>query len=140
MVENIPQVILSIVFGGVGGAWLQCIYTRSQRREQVALEAMKHFLAVYSDLAEAKYFLGDANRLENPLNQNKVRKVGDWMNLIAFLNSRNLVNKDMLGRCGVQKEMNAFHTLINNSMSNSNVFSDAWNLWPDLDSFCCKHA
>ena len=127
---------MGAVIGAVIGAVLHWRFTKSQRKEQIALDTLNYFLGIYSDIAEAEYYLQNPQLLKDIAKQNKVRKVGDWMNLIAVLNSRNSLDKDILERCGVAKEMRTFHTFIKNSMAQSNVFKSAWQFWPDLDNFC----
>lgn len=155
IIVSVIAILVSLGAGGLAGAfykqWRDDIRRRedltlrqqdlnldnSRRKQEITLNAFNYFLQIYTMIGEVKYLLQNKNAelLKDTNNQNKVRKVADWMNLIAILADKGSIDTDLLDRIAIKKEMKTFHTLVNNSMSQSNVFNDAWTLWPQLDIF-----
>lgn len=131
--------VLGAVLGAVITVVLQGWITKSHRKEQIALDALNHFLDIYGDIGDALYFLGDVTKCveHNPDNENKVSKVGDWMNLVAFFYSRNLLNRKIIDQSGIVERMREFCCLVTCSTKESDLFSDVWKKdWSELDSLC----
>src|SRR5262245_41061052 len=156
IIVSIIAILISLGAGGLAGAfykqWRDDIRRREdlthreqdlrldaeRRAQEITLDAFSYFLQSYTEIGEAKHILRDAELLKDTKNQNKVRKVADWMNLIAILESEGSIATDLLERIAIKKEMKTFYTLVNNSMSLSTAFNDAWTLWPQLDTFARK--
>lgn len=145
IVVSIIAILVSLGAGGLAGAvykqWRDDIRRRednAHRKQEITLDAFSYFLQSYTDIGAAKYILTKAELHQDSINQNKVRKVADWMNLIALLESEGSIDTNLLEKIAIKKEMKTFHTLVNNSMSLSQVFNDAWTLWPKLDAFARK--
>ena len=130
------NIIVSILSGGIAGGVIQWIFTRSHRRDQVALDIFKDFLHIYFDIGEALDILKDGQKINEETNKNKVRKVADWMNLVALLCLENSVKKKILEQCGVQITMKRFHKFIDQSETKFGAFHNPWTSWRHLNSFC----
>jgi len=72
------------VGGGVIGAWITTRAERKRSQTSVALTFLEQFISQYDDLAAAEGLLADVPSLQGaPAAVNKVRKFGDWCEIVS---------------------------------------------------------
>ena len=128
------QSAISLVTGGLAGALVNLYFTQRRQRVEIALELIDYFFSNYREIGEVKRILQNPTSLTN-IEENRVRMLGDWLNLVATLCQRKVVDKRLLNDVVVFSEMLIFRNLVQGSINQSNVFNDAWKWWPDLYNF-----
>jgi hypothetical protein len=129
--EYIP-VLVSFISGGLAGAVVNAFVTRRWQKTQVALSIIERFFSSYDDIARAKSILRDPTSTKAVDNQNTVRKVGDWFELVSSLWKHSSLNRDLIKEVAIPKEIDLFRDLVTNSKSFTDVFLEAKSWWPDL--------
>ena len=126
---------IAFLSGGLAGAVFD--YFVSRRREQVglALKIMDKYLAEFGEIGECKTILADSTKLAPVANQNKVRRIGDWFELISILYQSDYLSKTFLDKVGLLAELRKFHELVTQRKNEpQSPLNDAWLAWPHLDA------
>jgi hypothetical protein len=124
--------IISVVSGGLAGAILTWFVTQRRRKVEIAIDLVEYCFSIYDEIANVKALLRGPS-LNDPQQQNQVRKVGDWFELVATLCDKRAVDKTLLEEVVVLNEMNMFHNLVRTYMSKGSELNDAWRWWPNLN-------
>jgi hypothetical protein len=125
-------VVVSLISGGLAGALVNAFITDRRQRTQIALSVLERFFTSYEDIADAKRILQAPQLMALPDNQNVVRKVGDWFELVASLWKRGSLDRGLMREVAIPKEMDLFRDLVTGSKSTTSAFAEAKNWWPDL--------
>jgi hypothetical protein len=129
--EYLPFVV-SLISGGMAGAIVNLFVTRRRQRIDAALKLLDYFFSIYGELAEVKGILQSPPTLSNPKELNRVRKIGDWFNLVASLCEKKLVDTQLLGRVGLFSEMDIFSSLVQGTHVSSDTLHKSKDWWPHL--------
>jgi hypothetical protein len=107
-----PHMLWDGLAGAVGGGVISSIITviseRRSKRTEVALQVIEQFMSQYGELGDVLGLLDAPQSLQEPHNENKVRKFGDWSEVVSALCLENLANDDLLRRIGIPGEMKRF--------------------------------
>jgi hypothetical protein len=97
------------VGGGVIGAWMTIRAERRRSQTEIALTFMEQFMTQYDELARVKGLLADATELRDPADINRVRKFGDWCEIVAATVLSHAADAQLLKKVGIPDEMKAFY-------------------------------
>ena len=126
------QLVVPAITGGLAGGIVTALIARSRQRQELTLHLLDHFFSIYLDLGEAKGLLKQPSQ-RDPDDLNKVRRIGDWLNLVAILYRQKAVDADLLKRAVLLRELENFHELVTVAKTqDAQHFGDVWNWWPDL--------
>src|SRR3954469_21396244 len=98
MSDTLEYLKLGVTFisGGLAGALVNFFTSRRRQRVEMGLKFAERYFADFDSIAEGKDLLGNAARLSEVGNQNKVRKLGDWFELIAILSNSKYISDKFL--------------------------------------------
>jgi hypothetical protein len=136
---------ISLLGGGLAGAFFTSYAARLRQRKEVSLQIVNHYLlTVYSELADVKAFLENPYLLEKNTNdpkdyymtrKNRVRKMGDWLNFIAALclkpgwYKQSIADETLLMKVALNRQAEQFLDLVSRA---GNVMADTMESWPNL--------
>jgi len=136
MALDIPTIVFSLLTGSLAGAITGSVLTSrfnaNRAKVDIALDAIEFYMSIYSELAIVQSLL-QGKQITDPAEQNRVRKVGDWLELICTLSKNGAVEVGYLNQVGIHNQVRNFHNNLNgyNSRGN-NEFSSAWQWWPTI--------
>ncbi len=101
--------LVGAVAGGVISAVMTIRSERKRSKTEIALHFVEQFMSQYDDLALVKGILIRPSSLSDPDNMNKVRKFGDWCEIVAATCLLGEANGALLTRIGIPAEMRSFY-------------------------------
>jgi len=102
--------LVGALAGGVISAVMTIRFEKKRSQTDVSLEFLKQFLEQYDELGAVKGLLLDPGSLQNnPSNVNKVRKLGDWFEIVSAASLAGLTDDSLLDRVGIASEIKQFH-------------------------------
>ena len=130
------------VAGAVGGGVISSIITiiseRRSKRTEVALQIIEQFMSQYVDLGEVLGLLDVPESLEDPNNANRVRKFGDWCEVVSALCLENAANGALLKRIGIPATMQDFLSRAQKAGKQAADVGSAVKSWTNLKEFMRK--
>jgi len=107
------KTLLDGLVGALAGGVISAVMTiRSERKRsqtEISLRFLEQFMSQYDDLAVVKGLLDDREALSNPENLNKVRKFGDWCEMVAAASLVKVADRVLLEKVGIPKEIKEFY-------------------------------
>ncbi len=129
--DTVLTLIGTIVFGSLTGAMLTVWFNFKSEKNHLSMKVADHFLDNYDEIAHVLWVLEDKSELDTSIN--KIRKVGDWLNLVAHLKLNDSVNWELVNNLAAYKTMSAFVIKIDLCRASiGNNFEDAESWWPEL--------
>jgi hypothetical protein len=107
--------------------------TKRRARFDLTTKVIDHFFSIYDQVAEVKGLFAQAEVVVTSDAINKIRKLGDWYNLVATYCRTNSVNPKLLAKAVVLSEMKIFKESVNGVKARITSIGDAWKWWPELD-------
>jgi hypothetical protein len=132
------QVVFDIVLSGVAGSLVTIYFTRSHERTQVTLDVIKEYRALYGELAEVLGLLASPSELGLPENQNRVKALGNWYEVISALWLTQEVNRRLLKRVGIVKSARNFHDVARRASDSQEWLKKSVQAWHDLATLAAK--
>jgi hypothetical protein len=133
------QPLVSLISGGLAGAAVNAFITARKQRLEISLKIIEEFFSFYDDIGKVKGTFTEpqiANVLDDPANLNRLRRIGDWFHYVASLYKENTVEKKLLAKVGVIKELNNFRESVLAAKGRvPRHLGDAWSWWENLESF-----
>jgi hypothetical protein len=129
--EYLP-LIVSFISGGLAGAVVNLLVTKRRQRVDSALRVIDYYFAIYNEIGEAKRILQNPSLLSDANEEIRVRKIGDWFELVSSLCNKKVVDTEILAQVALFGEMDVFRSLVEGSFTQSRVLHDAKKWWPEL--------
>jgi len=124
--------IISLISGGLAGAVVNYFITWQKQRIDSSLRIIDYYFSIYSEIGQTKRILQTPSTLTATEEQIRVRKVGDWFELVASLCKKKLVDTHVLAQVALFSEMSVFRTLVEGTFNQSDALLDAHKWWPEL--------
>jgi hypothetical protein len=121
--------------GGVIGAGLTIRAERKRSQTEIALKFMEQFISQYDELAAVKGLLADAASIETPAEINKVRKFGDWCEIVSAIVLSDAADRELLKKVGIPDEMKAFYTSVTAASTQVKALETALPGWTNLAQY-----
>ena len=130
---DLIKTILTFMTGGLAGAALTWFTTRARHRVDNAIKVIDYFFSSYNQIANVKAILL-ATKSSNPndIDENLVRKFGDWFNLVAILYENKSIERGFVKNAGLADEIIAFKYL---ALQAPWAQQDFRKYWPVLYTF-----
>ncbi len=101
------------------------------KKNNLTFKITDHFLNSYDEIANVLWVLEDKKELTS--NMSSIRKIGDWLNLVAHLKENNSINWKIADKLAMNKTIQSFVLRVDSCRANSSAyFEDAETWWPDL--------
>ena len=126
--------------GGLAGAILTALVTRRRARMEGSLRLLDQYVSRFTDLETVFNLLGDRTSFsdENPnrvKNANRVRFVGDWMEIVAMLYVRKHVDRSILSECGLIALIRDFRAYLLDYGKPASQFIEGWHYIRALEGY-----
>src|SRR5208337_438543 len=105
------------------------------KRTEVALEIIEQFMSQYDELGVVLGLLDAPQSLQDPLSMNKVRKFGDWCEIVSAVCLEKAANKALLGRIGVSAAMKDFLRRAQKAAPQNSKVDSAVKSWTNLQEY-----
>jgi hypothetical protein len=126
------------VGGGVIGAWMTIRAERKRSQTEIALTFLEQFISQYDDLAAVKGLLADVASLRDVAEVNKVRKFGDWCEIVSATVLSKAADRTLLEKVGIPQEMKEFYRDVKNASTHVEELKSALPGWPNLERYVGK--
>jgi hypothetical protein len=103
--------VFDIVLSGFIGSLVTIYFTRSHERTQVSLDIIREYRALYHDLGVALGLLKHPDLLSAVDNQNKVKAIGNWYDIVSTLWLAKEANERLLKTFGIHKSARNFREM-----------------------------
>jgi hypothetical protein len=137
-----PHILWDGLAGALGGGAISSIITviseRRSKRMEVALEIVEQFMSQYGELAVVLGLLDSPQSLQDPLSMNKVRKFGDWCEIVSAVCLENAANRALLKRIGVPTAMKDFQRRAQKAAPQAPKLDYAVKSWTNLQEYVQK--
>ena len=137
-----PHMLWDGLAGAIGGGVISSIITviseRRSKRTEVALQVIDQFMSQYVDLAEVLGLLDVPQSLADPTNANRVRKFGDWCEVVSALCLENAANGALLKRIGIPAAMQDFLSRAQKAGTQAADVGSAVKSWTNLQEYMRK--
>jgi len=137
-----PHMLWDGLAGAVGGGVISSIITviseRRSKRVEVALEIIEQFMSQYGELAVVLGLLDAPQLLQDPLSMNKVRKFGDWCEIVSAVCLERAANRALLKRIGVPAAMKDFLRRAQKAAPQTPKMDYAVKSWTNLQEYVQK--
>lgn len=137
-----PHMLWDGLAGAVGGGVISSIITaiaeRRSKRTEVALQVIEQFMSQYVDLGEVLGLLDVPKSLDEPTNANRVRKFGDWCEVVSALCLENAANCALLRRIGIPATMQDFLSRAKQAGTQAADVGSAVKSWTNLEEYMRK--
>jgi hypothetical protein len=137
----LPQwlhVALDIVLGGVAGSVATIYFTRRQERTQVALDIIREYRALYGEVAAVLWLLRSSPDLDLSENQNRVKAMGNWYDIVSALWLMGEANRRLLSRVEINKAARNFRQQAMKASDGQEWLKEALEKWGDLAKLAAK--
>lgn len=128
---------LAIIFlsGGLAGALLNVLVSRRRQQVEFVIKITDRYLDEFAEIAACKSILSSSSALQDTINLNRIRKLGDWFELIAIFHNSRYLSKHLLTKVGLLGEFRKFHELVTQRKNETqSPLNDAWLWWPTFDA------
>jgi hypothetical protein len=108
---------------------------RAERRRiqtEIALTFMEQFIAKYDDLAEVKGLLEDPESIRTAEQVNKIRKFGDWCEIVSATVLTGAADRELLKTVGIPNEMKAVYNGVVDMSKDAPAWRAALRGWTNL--------
>lgn len=130
-INTVLTLVGSIIFGSLAGAVLTVWFNNQSEKRSLSIQLIDNFLKEYNEVAKVLWILGKKEGLDD--NINSIRRIGDWLNLIAHLKQNNSIQWEIIDKLAMHKTMTSFIRKIDACRGTSDsTFDDAESWWPDL--------
>lgn len=129
--EAIIILIVGFFGGSLVGAVLTLLVTKRWRRVEIAIDLIKTCISMKIEFATVNGLLR-TNPTLDAVEQNQVRKVGDWLDLAANLWDQHHAHRSLLQDSVVFTEMANFRNFVNAYKARADELADAGRWWPNL--------
>jgi hypothetical protein len=120
------------VGGGVIGAWLTIRAEAKRSRTEVALAFLAQFIDQYDELAEVSGLLENVAALQSAADINKVRKFGDWCEIVSATALSGAADGALLEKVGIPHQMVGFYKSVKKAGPQVEGLRSALPGWPNL--------
>lgn len=131
--DNTLGFFLSLFGGGLTAAILTFLFDRGRQQQELAIKLAEDYLNRYQELADAKGIL-DRNRAWTTDEENIVRRVGDWFEIMAFLCNEKLASPGIVKRIGLEGMIVDFYRDVQKTTGRGVA-----NWWPNLAWYYKEH-
>jgi hypothetical protein len=128
------------VGGGVIGAWMTIRAERKRSQTEIALTFLEQFIAQYDDLAAVKRLLANVASLQSPVDRNKVRKFGDWCEIVSAVVLIKAADSVLLEKAGIPNQMKEFYRSVVNASKEVKELQSALLGWTNLEEYVQRAA
>ncbi len=130
-INTVLILIATMIFGGLAGATFTVWNNKQSEKMTLSIQLIENFLKEYNEVARVLWVLGEKRDIAK--NINSIRRIGDWLNLIAHLKLNNAIKWEVVDKLAMYKTMTLFVNKINTCRgSTDSTFDDAEVWWPDL--------
>jgi len=126
------------VGGGVIGAWMTIRAERKRSQTEIALTFLEQFISQYEDLAAVKGLLADVASLQDVAEVNKVRKFGDWCEIVSATVLIKAADSTLLEKVGIPDQMKQFYRGVVDASKQVKELESALPGWPNLKQYVQK--
>ncbi len=123
------------VGGGVIGAWMTIRAEAKRSRTEVALAFLEQFIAQYDELAEVSGLLQNVAALQSAADINKVRKFGDWCEIVSATVLSGAADRGLLEKVGIPNQMVGFYKSVKKASPQVEGLKSALPGWPNLTKY-----
>jgi hypothetical protein len=124
------KALIAFVFGTVIGGMISHWFSLQRQRTDFTVKLMDAFFAQYGSIAEVKGLLYITGRVFTPAEENTVRKVGDWFELVALMCTNGVAQLNLIRAFGLVKELETFSRLV----SQHPQFEEAVKAWDHMQA------
>jgi hypothetical protein len=129
----------AVLFGGLAGAVLTYFVSKNRQQVEFVIRVSDKYLDNFEELGTVKADLAGPLAAAAPVFLNRIRKTGDWFELIAIYYECGYLSKSLLARTGLLAELRKFHELVTQRKNEiGSPLNDAWLWWPHLDKLIRK--
>jgi len=126
------------VGGGAIGAWMTIRAERKRSQTEIALTFLEKFIAQYDELAVVMGLLGNVASLQSAADVNKVRKFGDWCEIVSAAVLIEAADNALLEKVGIPEQMKAFYRGVLNASKTVKELESALPGWSNLAEYVRK--
>jgi hypothetical protein len=132
---EILKAVVTFVSGGLAGAVLTYFVSRHRQQVEFVIKITDRYLDEFSEIASCKDILLEPSKLKDASNLNRVRKLGDWFEMIAVFYDSEYLSKGLLEKVGLLVELRKFHELVTQRKNEAqSPVNDAWLWCPTIRS------
>lgn len=136
---EILKIVVAFLSGGLAGAVLNYLVSHHRQQVEFVIKVCEKFLDEFSEIGACKTILANSTNLNDSVQFNRMRRLGDWFELIAIYYDSNYLSKPLLEKIGLFNELRKFHELVSQRKNDQNSpLNDAWLWWPKLDYLIIK--
>lgn len=137
-----PNMLWDGLVGAIGGGAVSSVITivseRRSKRTEVALDILEKFMSQYEALATVLGLLDAPQSLADPENMNRVRKMGDWYEIVAAVCLENRAELPLLRRLTIPTLMNQFLVRARTAAPSNPNLRTAVDSWTNLRDYLAK--
>lgn len=131
---EVLKIAVAFLSGGLAGAVLNYLVSRRRQQVEFVIKVCDKYLDDFDEIAVCKAILADSSQLRDLGQLNRVRRLGDWFELIAIYHASNYLSKQLLEKVGLFSELRKFHELVGQRKNDpESPLNDAWLWWVYLD-------
>jgi|SRR3974390_1759231 len=131
--------LLDGLAGAVAGGVISAIMTSREERKrsqtEIALHFLEQFMSEYGELAKVKGMLLDSSALTDVDNLNRIRKFGDWYEIVAASCLADVVDRALLKKVGIPAEMRVFFESSVSAAKDVPSIAEALKGWTNLEQY-----
>lgn len=127
--------LVGALAGGVISAIMTIHFETKRSRTEISLRFLEQFMEQYDELAQVKGLMGDPTALSQPANLNKVRKFGDWCEIVSAACLAKVADNSLLDKVGIPAEIKEFHRSATVASTGVSLLLSAIRAWPNLDTY-----
>lgn len=135
LLDGLYGALLGGVISAVISAWMTSRAERKRNQTEIALTFLEQFMAQYSDLAEVMGLLANAATLRNAVDVNKVRKFGDWCEIVSAAVLIDAADGTLLVKVGIPEQMKNFYRGAVAASAQVNEIATALPGWSNLAEY-----
>lgn len=120
------------VTGGLAGAALTALVNRRRARIEGSLKVIEQYFSRFKDLEFVYNLLGNSNSFVSQANPNaednlnRVRVLGDWLDIVAMLYVKGHINRAILDDAELTKLIRDFRAYLKDYGPPLNTFLEGW--------------
>lgn len=100
----------------------------SEKQTDIAISLLASFMSMYEDIAKVLGILFSHPTELSDVEENSVRKIGDWFDFVAALYLNDTADRNLLRKMGFVDQISRFYNLV----TQSSVFADAVVGWTHM--------
>jgi len=123
------KVACCVLFWRFSGAVFTYYVSKHRQQIEFVIRVSNKYLDNFDEIGMVKAFLACPLAADDHAALNRIRKTGDWFELIAIYNESHYLSKSLLAKTGLLADLRKFHELVTQRKNEPrSPLNDAW-LW-----------